>query len=314
MINVHLNGDIVRCPDMKEIQIRLAADRLKHRICIYNIHEDQCPVWQNSLQIWQNVKKNNDCGKCMLSGSDLCPGHRDRIDKGNREKTFKIDNTVYRKMASTAHYLVKESVNKVLFITLTFPKFKKKVSNHEINNYFSKYVENLRTNYNCGGYIAVREFGKKNTRVHFHLLLSIPFVPFPVLNAAWCSCIKDICYTSKNAVTSDPKTRFIHNPARAMRYVCKYFAKTKGQVNDSRLVFISNNIIQRHKQIKGENCNDLLKGYKGIYINQTSDYSTLFRITDPASFDKFCTGFLYPLFELSIKKSDYLYSFPRAGP
>jgi hypothetical protein len=182
MINVHLNGDIVRCPDIAAIQLRATEIRDSHRICKYNYHEDTCEAWQQSLKNWQNVKEFNNCGRCHLAGSIVCPGHIDRADKGTREKKFKIDNTVYRKLSSTAHYLVKESDNKVLFITLTFPNFKKKVSYNEINNYFSKFVENLRRRYNCGGYIAVREFGKKTHRVHFHLLLSIPFIPFNVLN------------------------------------------------------------------------------------------------------------------------------------
>lgn len=309
MINVHLNGDIIRCPDIKAIHLRAAEIRDIHRICIYNYHEDNCQTWQQSLTNWENVKKNNNCGRCSLSGAVNCPGHLLRSETGKKEKTFKIDNTVYRKMASTAHYLVKESNNKVLFITLTFPQFKKKVSYNEINKYFSRYMENLRKNYDCGGYIAVREFGKTTHRVHFHLLLSIPFVPFTDLNDSWCNCIKDICNYSGRALLTDPKTKFINDPARAMRYVCKYFSKTKGQVNKSRLVFISNNIIQKHKKIQDCDVQSILSGYKGIYINQTSDYSTCFRITDSKDFDRFCESFLYPLFELSVKKPVF-YAFP----
>jgi len=309
MINNHLNGDIVRCPDIAEIKIRLNEMKEKKHICKYNYHEDNCSTWQSSLVNWQNIKQNGCAGRCMLSGTLLCPGHIIQTKTGEKEKLFKINNQVYRKLASTAHYLVKESKNKVLFLTLTFPKFKKKVTDNEINKYFSKYVENLRKNYDCGGYIAVREFGKETHRVHFHLLLSIPFVPFPVLNAAWCHCIKDICHFSKNAVTSDPKTRFIRNPVRAMRYVCKYFAKTKGRTSKTRQVFISNNIIQKAIKYFG-NVRDFLTGYESITFTQTSDYATMFRINDPKEFDHFCNKFLYPLFELSVKKPEYLYSFP----
>jgi hypothetical protein len=309
MINIHLNGDIVRCPDIKLIKLRSQELKDKKRICKYNYHEDNCSTWQSSLTNWQSVKKNNCAGRCILSGTLVCPGHIRQIDIGKKEKTFKINNQIYRKLASTGHYLVKESENKVLFLTLTFPKFKKKISDNEINKYFSKYVENLRKNYHCGGYIAVREFGKKLNRVHFHLLLSIPFIPFTVLNASWINCIKNICHYSANALTSDPKTRFIHDPIRAMKYVCKYFAKTKGQFSKSRLVFVSNNIIQKPKSYYG-NVRDFLTGYESIHFNQTSDYTTLFRITDSKEFNRFCNEFLYPLFELSIKKSEYLYSFP----
>lgn len=308
MINVHLNGDIVRCPDIAAIHLRNQELKDIHNICKYNYQEENCSTWQNSLLSWQNIKSNGCSGHCMLSGSMVCPGHLIQLQRGKKEKSFKIDNQVYRKLASAAHYLVKESDNKVLFITLTFPQFKNKISYNEINKYFSKYVENLRENYDCGGYIAVREFGKTTHRVHFHLLLSIPFVPFTVLNDSWCHCIKDICAYSGRALLTDPKTVFIRNPVRALRYVCKYFAKTKGQVNKSRLVFISNNIIQRPKHYY-ESVESILKGYKSIYIQQTSDYSTCFRITDAKEFNRFCENFLYPFFELSIKKGG-LYGYP----
>lgn len=309
MINVHLNGDIVRCPDIHAAFIRNQEIKDAHNICRYNIHENDCRTWQDSLMNWQSTLRTQCAGRCKLAGSILCPGHNRQKKTGSEKKTFKIDNVVYRKLASTAHYLVKESNYKVLFITLTFPPFKRKVSDNELNKYFSKYVENLRENYDCGGYIGVRERGKKNGRVHYHLLLSIPFVAFNVLNDTWCHTISDICNSSPNAVTSDPETRFINNPGRAMRYVCKYFSKTKGQVNDSRLVFISINIIQKAKHATG--CvEDILTGYKSIYIQQTSDYTTLFRITDSREFDRFCNEFLYPFFEFSYKKTSCLYSFP----
>lgn len=309
MINVHLNGDIVRCPDIRAIHLRLSEQRLAEGRCKYNFTEIKCSAWLNYCIGRPEVKQLSYFGRCFLSGCELCPMHIKRVAAGSQKKTFKIDNQVYRKMASSAHYLVKESKNKTLFITLTFPKFKKKVSDNEINEYFSRYVENLRTNYDCGGYIAVREFGKTTHRVHFHLLLSIPFIPFPVLNAAWCNCIKDICNSSGRAILSDPKTKFINNPARAMRYVCKYFAKTKGQTSTTRLIFMSNNIIQKPKSMYGS-VQDLLTGYKGIYIQQTSDYSTSFRITNSNEFDRFCNNFLYPFFELSYKKNENLYAFP----
>lgn len=314
MLNIHLNGDIVRCPDIAEIKKRLYESREAHNICRYNFHESECQAWRSVQQTALNEanfnNKRNFCSnRCHLSGSDFCPGHIKQKELGRKEKKFKIDNQVYRKLASSAHYLVKESKTKTLFFTLTFPKFKRKVPYYEINQYFSRFVENLRKNYNCGGYIAVREFGKKDHRVHFHLLCAIPFIPFPVLNAVWCHCIEDICDFSKNAVQTDPKTRFITNPCRAMRYVCKYFSKCKNQNSITRLVFMSNNIIQKPLKYY-DTLESILSDFKGIYINQTSDYTTCFRITNNKEFDRFCKNFIYPFFELSDKKMESLYAFP----
>jgi len=50
---------------------------------------------------------------------------------------------------------------------------------------------------------------------------------------------------------------------------------------------------------------DVLKGYKPIFIQQTSDFTTCFRITDSGEFDRFCNQYLYALFELSDKKTDF---------
>ena len=319
MVNIHLNGDIVRCPDIAAILLRDREIKFNHHICKYNIKESTCTPYIHDKAEWKNEFEYEP--HCKLSGCDICPGHRAQKELGNKQKKFKIDSVIYRKLASSAHYLVKESKNKTLFITLTFPKFKrqpnkncknelcKTVFQNEINNAFSKFVENLRTNYGCNGYIAVREFGSKSHRIHFHLLCSIPFVSFVKLNAAWCAAISDISVFSRNAVTTDPRTKFVKNPIRAMRYVCKYFSKCRGQRSTTRLVFFSNNIIQRARQMDAP-LESVLDNFKFDYMRQTSDYTTCYRITDTKEFNRFCDKFLYPFFELSDKKNNYLYAFP----
>jgi hypothetical protein len=307
MVNVHLNGEIVRCPDIASILLCDRQNKFQHHICCYNIIESNCDTYIHDKAEWKN-EFEYEC-HCKLSGTLICPEHRKRIELGKQEKKFKIDSTIYRKLASSAHYLVKESEKKTLFLTLTFGKFKKKPSYNEINECFSKFVNNLCENYNCEGYIAVREFGKINHRVHFHLLCAIPLIPFAKLNAAWCHAIRNISQYSKNAVTSDPKTRFIKNPVRAMRYVCKYFSKAKGQRSRTRLVFVSNNILQRPKNMDAP-LESLLDSFKFDYMKQTSDYTTCYRITDEKEFNRFCDKFLYPFFELSTKKPQSLYAFP----
>lgn len=323
MINVHFNGDIVRCPDISAIQNRVAERRDVEKRCKYGIHEDNCTTWQNSVRNWMNVKNNAYCGRCLMAGSIFCPQHRDRVDKGRMQKKFAMTSQKYRQMSSSAHYLIKEEAkNWVLFLTLTFPKFKKnvKITDKILNQYFSKFVENLRTNYDCSGYMAVREGGIDcEKRPHYHLIISIPFIRFTVLNDIWCRCIADICERSPNALTSDRKSyRIEKNTGKAIRYICKYLSKTKRDrlVSDSRIVFISSNLLIKHKKIQEMSINEILLDtgkYKGIYIQQTSDYSTCFRITDPESFDRFIENFLYPLFECSDKTAN-LYSYPLKKP
>lgn len=301
MINIHLNGDLVHCPNIPAIQKRIAERRDAERRCIYGIHEDICAVWQNSVECYTAIKKRDNARgfcRCSLSGCDRCPGHIKRKDDGNKQKLFRINNVTYRQLASTAHYLVKASKLKVLFLTLTFPKFKRNVTEKELNEHFSRFMENLRKNYGCKGYIAVRENGTRFThRYHYHIVAALPFVPFRRLNTVWINCISDICHNSKNAVQTDRKARFVDNPVRAMRYVCKYFAKSRGQASKTRLVFISNVILQKPKPFYGA-LESILTGFDSVTARRTSDYTTCFRITEKREFWQFCKNMLYPFFNL----------------
>jgi len=304
MINVHLNGDIVRCVDVSGIKKEQEKWRSEHGYCVYGMTEIKCSVCYDHFLKDKKIQSFSSFGRCILSGSDICPMHKKRVETGRMEKTFSINNQVYRKIASGAHYMIKEAKYKTLFITLTFPKFKKQPNEKEINKCFSRFMENLHNNYGVTYYIAVRERGRIRGRYHFHLLLSIKFVDFALLNAAWCSAISDIAGYSVNAMQSDRKTLFITRPGKALRYCCKYFAKQRGSRSKTRIVFLSMPLLIKPKR---EYCDieSILNGYKSIYIQQTSDYSTCFRITDSNEFDKFCTQYLYALFEMSDKKTDF---------
>jgi len=309
MINIHLNGDMVSCPDIARIHAEAEIIRYKHGICKFNIHEDICNVWQNSPESYEAIKKNSKEVHCCLFCKKICPQYKKRIDTGNMQKSFKIDNVNYRKLSSSAYSLVKTSKFKTLFITLTFPKFKKQVNEKQLNEYFSRYVENLRKNYNASGYVAVRERGDINKRYHYHLLLSIPYIPYSTLNDSWCHTISDICEFSKCAVRTTKKTRFINNPGYALRYVCKYFTKAKGINSKTRVIFISNNLIRKPERFSNTKTeyyrfSDLLVDYKSVRITKTSDYTTLFRITDHKEFDIFTERVLNKLFDLTKQNND----------
>lgn len=318
MVNVHLNGDIVRCPDIREIHKKAAEIRDQHKICKYGFHENTCSAWLCA------VRTHKFCGRCSLAGSDQCPGHKRRTETGKKEKSYSIDAKVYRKLSSAAHYMVKKSKRKTIFITLTFPPFKKnKYNENEINKSFSRFIHNLHENYAVKYYVAVKEYCPTSGRPHFHVLLSIRFASFIDLNNAWCCAISGLCKHSKNALTTNKNAVIIRTPERAMRYACKYFSKCRGSRNNTRLVFVSNNLLSHPetkitynektgeifeiKRIRVSNIqksinipvNKILEGYKSIYILQTSDYSTAFRITDKNEFSRFCQTYLYNLFELT---------------
>lgn len=326
MLTLHLNGEIVRHADLKEVAIRRKERYDREKRCKYGVKEVQCEPYvyflNNNVTHKDVVKSVSQWNGCELGNCTICPQYKTRKLYGSRKKEYSLTWETYRKLSSAAHYIVKESNYKTLFLTLTFPKFKKnEITEQQANECFSKFAENLKTNYNCEHYLAVRENGSKNGRLHFHLVISMPYVRFDILNNAWNHAIQDFCYFSKSAIQSDGSNRVIKNPSRAVRYICKYISKSFGQKSRTRLYFISNSAL-RSLYVNPETGEvsyksnlkrtlseysvpvyELLKDYKGIYINQC-EYVTVFKITDYKSFNKFCLLVLYPLFDLENRRPE----------
>jgi len=301
---------------MKIIARRTTEKYDAEKRCKYGVEQYRCEAYVKDCQSKDEIKPLSQFGRCVLSGSVNCPQYKKRKLQGSTKKTYSIDWKKYRQIASAAHYLIKTSEHKTLFLTLTFPqwrgkhKYTKSFYYDEISNVkISNFLENLRKNYGCTGYIGVKEYGEATKRVHFHLIISYPFIDFRLFNNIWVNSISDICCHSACAVRREPgKPAIIRNPARAIRYVCKYISKCYGQKSETRTVFISRNLLIKPFTIKEQNYNhiDYLKKYKSIYIN-TFEHVTVYKITDRKEFNRYCHEFLYPLFELSIKWSEFYY-------
>ena len=321
MLNIHLNGEVVLTPDFAAIQKNLIVKRLTESRCKYNLKELNCPVWFDYCKSRDETKLISKFGRCFLSESDSCPMHVNRKNLGSMKKSYGIDNRMFRKMQSAAHYLIKSSDYGTLFITLTFPPFHKHLYPNEANKLFSVFVEDLRRRHNCKGYIAVRENGTRFGRLHYHLIISMPFVSFVDLNNYWCSVIKEYCDYAPNAVQTDPETKFIKNPVRAMFYVSKYFSKSGATKSESRIVFISKNLLsekiidyydkktgkkyfKRVSNIKKTYnysetpINDFFDKYPTFVVTYQNDYTIGFKIATTKEFNRFCDEFLYKIFDL----------------
>ena len=175
-------------------------------------------------------------------------------------------------------------------------------------------MENLRKNYYCAGYVAVRECGEKFGRNHFHVVLSIPFVPFYILNRAWNTAISDICESSPRSLTTKRNKIILKTPANAVRYICKYISKAKGQCNEARIVFISNNLIKKPKQLDYlktgyRTIADFFSKWNSLTVNIT-EYTTQLRFNDNKEFNEFCNEVLYPTFNIDDKTQINLSAFP----
>lgn len=310
MVTVHFNGDVVHSANMKKIAEERQIKNDQNRKCIYGRSELTCDTWRQYCLDQPEVKRISDFGRCILKQCDKCPLYRMRKEAGERIKKFRITSQDYRKMSSGAHWLIKTNRNKVLFFTLTFPPTHKKhkyllntyLDEHS-NEFFSRFMENLKEHYHCSGYIAVKEHGTENNRLHFHVLANMPFTDLRLLNSVWCNTIKTICKYSPCALQTDAKNRIIRGDInRAIRYICKYFSKAKRSGGESytRLIFITHNLLHKKIAIDDLHPQSVLSGYKGIYINKL-DFVTIFRITDNESFKKFCEVFIYDLFSDRIK-------------
>lgn len=316
MLSLHYNGDIVNTPDKETAYLLELRRRRIKKVCKYGKYESDCPVWQNCVKCWQNIKRKNQQGRCELSKKICCPARMQCFINGLKKKKYKITYPVYRKLASATHHLIKTSEHKVLFLTLTFPKYKEdakfnKLTETDQNNYrenqanesFSKFVENMRTNYKSSGYIAVRERGEKTNRLHFHLLISLPFISFVDLNRCWLHTISGYCEYSDRALYSDKKNRFITSPIQAIKYVCKYFSKVRAE-SDTKIYFISNNLIIKALKFTPEdsfkNTGLFFDRYRCEVVSQ-SEYHTTYRACNPEFLKKMFIEIIYPLFG-TIKK------------
>ena len=95
--------------------------------------------------------------------------HREKVKQnGKRVKTYKIDTRIYRKIVSSSVNLYRNKVNRIIFLTLTFPGY---IGEKEANICFSKFMDNLKTNYDV----------KNLPRQGFRIIIFLLITPFLIL-------------------------------------------------------------------------------------------------------------------------------------
>lgn len=311
MIKIHLSGDIVRCPDTVTILKRSRIHKIESGYCLYNIYKLHCDTYRKYGTVdFDGFKEHTQCD-CPLTKSYLCPCRKIQIEHGRKQKHFRIDNSHYRNISSSVHYMLKEGKHKTIFFTLSLGEIKnkqdeqnKKLFESRVNKSFSRFMENLHNNYGVKYYVAVRERGETNNRLHYHVLVNCKFIDFSTLNSAWNHALQDICYSSPCSFRTKKGKVILWKPSGALRYICKYVSKCRRQSSETRIIFMSLPCIIKPRDIKHD-IRDMLDTYKSVKILQTSDFTTSFRITDPNEFAQFCNLFLYNLFDLRNKKHDF---------
>jgi len=220
------------------------------------------------------------------------PDHKDKVRiNGSMAKKYYISPARYRKICSSAINLFRKRKFKVIFITLTFPG---KIDHKDANRCFSKYIDNLSTNYNLNAYVAVHEFTHKGNS-HYHLLCDLPYVPIFRLNNAWNFAISDFVRGSPNSVRlpTGKNKGVVKNFERCVRYCCKYFAKGRkyfdGELRlyDARCSFISYNVLSRPLDIDREIFEKISEKFQ-VEVAEY-DWCRIFQVKDILHrYDEFC--------------------------
>ena len=211
--------------------------------------------------------------------SGQCPWSEDRKDivreNGKRIKKYRIDARIFRKIVSSAVNLYRNKINKIVFLTLTFPGY---ITEKDANICFSKFMDNLRTNYYVENYIAVKEFTEAGVP-HYHLLADYPFIDIRRLNSAWCNTFPINLPGSKNAVRL-PKNHksIVKDLHRVVKYICKYITKSQDFNYSERCHFISHEICSSPVDIDYDIAEKLIKVYK--HTQHTYRYCVIISLKD----------------------------------
>lgn len=210
-------------------------------------------------------------GCCIVSGNHerIIP---DRLN-GTKKKTYYIDSQKYRQIASSAVNLWNKRKNKLTFFTLTFPFDANETTANEC---FSKFVENLKLNYELKNYIGVKERGEEGNKLHFHAIFDIQWHDISLINKAWCATFRKLHLPVPNAVRLPDRKHggaIIQSQKRCVKYICKYIGKEKDRKHyEKPCVFITRDILSKPLKISQDDLEDLKHQYK--FLAYTSKYTT----------------------------------------
>ena len=148
---------------------------------------------------------------------------------GIKDKHYVITNADYRIILSAAVNLVKFKTYNIVFLTQTFPFEPTEKQANEIQKLFLKNLK--RYNEKVSNYIWTKE-RQKNSRIHFHTIIDMSFIPIQDLQADWNNSIKDITgveYSNRNSVRLPLTNCRVYNSEvlRTVKYIAKYISKER---------------------------------------------------------------------------------------
>ena len=192
---------------------------------------------ENEQDLQAYLYENGQITLTVAKKKPISIEHQEKVRaNGKVKKQYYISSARYRVITSSAINLFRNRKYQVVFLTLTFPG---KIDHADANRCFSKYIDNLTTNYKLNGYVAVHEYTIKGNS-HYHLLADLPYIQIYQLNRAWNYSISDFCPGSLNSVRL-PKGKnkgVVKNFERCVKYCCKYF--TKGRRHFEGVYYLQN--------------------------------------------------------------------------
>jgi len=321
VVTLHYNNTLIVHPDTSNsfavgLKKNLAAGRcrfgLKCLSCQWFLKVEQ--MNQRAAGIIENIVPKN----CQIYKDNVlksgCPGVKKQRECGSKEKSFGIDFKTYSAIADRTAWMYQNRQNKLIFIALTLPELKTELNENQLNEAFSRFIENLRENYHLRHYLAVREGDGINKRYHYHCIFDIRFTSFTRLNSAWCHSLSDFCNFSKNAFRTKKKSYFIRDVAGAVRYISKYVSKTIGEKSKTRIFFCDRETAQAWiKQRFDHDINDFRADFKTMDKRILNDYVCRITFKSKRDQNQFFNTIVKILF-----KSDWtaagLYIFPDNPP
>jgi hypothetical protein len=149
-------------------------------------------------------------------------------------KLYKIGDKERILIISAVSKLAAERVNKLVFLTITFPF---DPTEREASTLFVKFMDNFKKTYKNENYVWVKEF-QKNGRAHYHLVCDIPFFSIIKAQRTWNKIIKGmfphiVCGNNSLRLPDKCKWRsVIDNPVAVARYIAKYVTKSASKSTD----------------------------------------------------------------------------------
>jgi hypothetical protein len=280
VVTLHYNNSLIVHPDTRRsFEVKL-ENNLKLGRCRFGINCHECKnfvQYELDLQKLSGKPRKIVATDCQLfKHKDLkpyCPGRRRQKECGTMLKTFGIDFQTYNQIADRTAYMYHNRSNKLIFIVLSLPTLKKSINGNQLNEAFSRFIENLRNNYRLRHYLCVREGNGLDARYHYHCILDIRYTSFIKLNAAWNSVLSDFCDFSKCAFRTKKKSYFIKDIAGAISYISKYVSKSIGERSDSRVFFCDRETANAYvKQRFDTDIDDLKTDFKTIRRKILNDY------------------------------------------